>query len=274
LTIVDVLVLLIALSSAALLSQVQPAFEVASVKANKSGTTQANIAMPPNGVNFVNLPLRGIIQLAYGINQPSKLAGVPDWAVTERYDISARAAGPITQEERRLMLQSLLADRLKLVARLEQREVSVLALMLARNDRKLGKNLVESKGCIAPGSAAAKEAPPAGAETRICGPRTGGFGRVILVGTPIPQFTSLLALALGSTVVDKTGLTGSYDIDLTYTPERPLPEGVNLPGPPPDPNGPSIYTALREQLGLKLESQKVQEEVLVIDHVEREPSEN
>jgi uncharacterized protein (TIGR03435 family) len=273
------LVLLIALSAAALMAQTPPAvvpttFEVASVKANKSGTTQANIAMPPNGVNFVNLPLRGIIQLAYGINQPSKLAGVPDWAVSERYDITARAAGPITQEERRLMLQALLADRLKLVARLEKREVSVLALMLARNDRKLGKNLVESKGCVAPGSAAAKEAPPAGAETRICGPRTGGFGRVILVGTPIPQFTSLLALALGSTVVDKTGLTGSYDIDLTYTPERPLPEGVNLPGPPPDPNGPSIYTALREQLGLKLESQKVQEEVLVIDHVEREPSEN
>jgi uncharacterized protein (TIGR03435 family) len=273
------LVLLIALSAAALMAQTPPAvvpttFEVASVKANKSGTTQANIAMPPNGVNFVNLPLRGIIQLAYGINQPSKLAGVPDWAVSERYDITARAAGPITQEERRLMLQALLADRLKLVARLEKREVSVLALMLARNDRKLGKNLVESKGCVAPGSAAAKEAPPAGAETRICGPRTGGFGRVILVGTPIPQFTSLLALALGSTVVDKTGLTGSYDIDLTYTPERPLPEGVNLLGPPPDPNGPSIYTALREQLGLKLESQKVQEEVLVIDHVEREPSEN
>jgi len=273
------LVLLIALSAAALMAQTPPAvvpttFEVASVKANKSGTTQANIAMPPNGVNFVNLPLRGIIQLAYGINQPSKLAGVPDWAVSERYDITARAAGPITQEERRLMLQALLADRLKLVARLEKREVSVLALMLARNDRKLGKNLVESKGCVAPGSAAAKEAPPAGAETRICGPRTGGFGRVILVGTPIPQFTSLLALALGSTVVDKTGLTGSYDIDLTYTPERPLPEGVNLPGPPPHPNGPSIYTALREQLGLKLESQKVQEEVLVIDHVERETSEN
>ena len=268
------LVFLLALPAAALTAQAPPAFEIASVKLNKSGTTQANIGMPPNGVNFVNLPLRGIIQLAYGINQPTKLAGIPEWAVTERYDITARAAGPITQEERRLMLQALLADRLKLVARLEKREVSILALMLARNDGKLGKNLVESKGCIGPNSAAAKEAPSAGAEIRICGPRPGGFGKIILVGTPIPQFTSLLALALGSTVVDKTGLTGSYDIDLTYTPERPLPEGVNLPGPPPDPNGPSIYTALREQLGLKLESQKVQEEVLVIDHVERQPSEN
>jgi uncharacterized protein (TIGR03435 family) len=230
--------------------------------------------MPPNGVNFVNLPLRGIIQLAYGINQPSKLVGVPDWAVAERYDISARAAGPINQEERRLMLQALLADRLQLVARLEKREVSVLALMLARNDGKLGKNLVESKGCIAPGNAAAKEPAPAGAETPTCGPRTSGFGRVILVGTPIPQFTALLGVMLSRTVVDKTGLTGRYDIDLTYTPEQPIPAGVNIPGPAADPSGPSIYTAVREQLGLKLESLKDQEEVLVIDHVERQPSEN
>jgi uncharacterized protein (TIGR03435 family) len=268
------LVLLLALSSAALVAQTPPAFEVASVKANKSGTTQANVGMPPNGVNFVNLPLRGIVQLAYGINQPSKLVGVPDWAVTERYDISARAAGPVTQEERRLMLQALLADRLKLVARWEKREVSVLALMLARNDGKLGKSLVESKGCIGRGDAAAKEAAPVGAQTPICGPQTGGAGRLILVGIPIQQFTSLLGTMLSRTVVDKTGLTGRYDIDLAFTPEQPIPAGVNIPGPAADPSGPSIYTALREQLGLKLESQKDQEEVLVIDHVEQQPSEN
>jgi uncharacterized protein (TIGR03435 family) len=268
------LVLFCVFAAAALMAQTQAAFEVASVKPNKSGTTQANVGMPPNGVNFVNLPLRGIIQLAYGINQPSKLAGVPDWAVTERYDITARAAGPITQDERRLMLQALLAERLKLVAHLEKREVIVLALMLARNDGKLGKNLVESKGCIARGNTAAKDAAPAGAQTPICGPQTGGAGRLILVGTPVQQFTSILALILGRTVIDKTGLAGSYDIDLTYTPEQPIPAGVNVPGPAADPNGPSIYTAVQEQLGVKLESQKDREEVLVIDHVERQPSEN
>jgi uncharacterized protein (TIGR03435 family) len=251
-----------------------PVFEVATVKPNKSGTTQANISMPPNGVNLVNIPLRGIIQLAFGINQPSKLTGVPDWAVTERYDINARAAGPVTPEERRLMLQALLADRLKLVARLEKREVAVLALMLARNDGKLGKNLVESKGCIAPGKAAAEGAAPTGAEKPICGLRPGGFGRLILVGLPIQQFTALLGTMLSRTVVDKTGQTGSYDLDLTFAPEQPIPAGVNLPGPAPDPNGPSIYVAIREQLGLKLESQREQEEVLTIDHVERVPSEN
>jgi uncharacterized protein (TIGR03435 family) len=269
---------LFVLCTVALVAQTPPAFEVASVKPNKSGTTQANIGMLPNGVNFVNLPLRAIIQFAYGVNQPSKLVGVPDWAAMERYDIAARAAGPVTPDERRLMLQALLADRLKLVARLEKREVSILALMLARNDGKLGKNLVESKGCIAPGSAAAKEAAagnaPAGPETLLCGPKTGGGGRLILTGIPIQQFTALLGTMLSRTVVDKTGLTGRYDLDVTYTPEQPIPAGVSFPGPAADPNGPSIYTAVREQLGLKLEPQKDQEEVLVIDHVERQPSEN
>jgi len=79
---------------------------------------------------------------------------------------------------------------------------------------------------------------------------------------------------LGRTVVDKTGLTGSYDIDLAFTPEQPIAAGANVPIPATDPNGPSIYTAVREQLGLKLESQRDQEDVLVIDHVERQPSEN
>jgi uncharacterized protein (TIGR03435 family) len=87
------------------------------------------------------------------------------------------------------------------------------------------------------------------------------------------QFTSLLALALGRTVADKTGLTARYDMDLSFTPERQLPTGVEIPGTPADPNGPSIYTAVREQLRLKLEQQKNQEEVLVIEHIER-PSEN
>lgn len=247
-------------------------FEVASVKPNKSGTTQANASMLPDGVNFVNLPLRGIIQLSFGINQPSKLVGVPDWTVTERFDINARASGPVTLAERRMMLQSLLAERFKLVARLEKREISVFVLMLARNDGKLGPNLVESKGCITPSEAAAQREAPAGAQTMICGPKPGGAGRLILTGMPIQQFTSLLALILDRTVADKTGLAGSYNIDLTFAPEQPIPAGANIPIG--DASRPSIYTALREQLGLKLESQRDQEEVLIIDSVQRQPTEN
>lgn len=244
-----------------------PVFEVASVKPNKSGTMQANINMLPNGVNLVNMPLRGIIQLFFVINQPSKVIGIPDWTVTERFDISARAAGPITADERRLMMQALLADRFKLVARREKREVSILALVVDRKDGKLGPHLIESKGCISPRDAASQ----AGTQKPVCGPQSAGPGRLVLLGNSIQQFTSILGVMLGRTVIDKSGLTGMYDIELSFTPEQRTP-GVDLP-PSSDPNAPSIYTAVREQLGLKLESQKDLEEVLVIDHVER-PSEN
>src|SRR5262249_1558954 len=158
-----------------------PTFEVASVKPNKSGTTQANIGMPPNGVNLVNLPLRGIIQLFFQINQPSKVIGIPDWTITERFDINARAAGPITADERRLMMQPLLADRFKLVGGKEKREVTILALMLNQADGKHGPNLIENKGCILPGDAARGEA-PADPKMPACGPKTGGVGRLLLVG--------------------------------------------------------------------------------------------
>ncbi len=259
--------LLVALFSVSLRAQTPPAFEVASVKPNKSGTLQASINMLPNGVNLVNMPLRGIIQLFFVINQPSKVIDIPDWTVTERFDISARAAGPITADERRLMMQALLKDRFKLAARREKREVSVLALALDRKDGKLGPHLLESKGCISPRDAASQ----AGTQKPLCGPQSAGPGRLVLLGNSIQQLTSILGVMLGRTVIDKSGLTGMYDIELTFTPEQRIP-GIDLP-PPDDPNAPSIYTALREQLGLKLESQKDLEEVLVIDHVER-PSEN
>jgi len=251
-----------------------PTFEVASVKANKSGTLQANVGMPPNGVSYVNLPLRGIIQLTYVINQPSKVIGLPDWAATERFDITARAAGAINAEQRRLMMQGLLADRFKLIAHLEKREVSVLALLPLRSDGKLGPKLTETKGCVDPRDAAAKRADNPNADLVVCGPQRGGDGRLVLIGTTMQQFTSLLAIILGRTVAEKSGLAGRYDFELTFSPERPLPNaGGDAPEPAVNLNAPSIYTAVREQLGLKLETQKDMEEVLVVSHVER-PSEN
>jgi uncharacterized protein (TIGR03435 family) len=231
---------------------------------------QSSTRMLPNGIEIINLPLRGMIQLFFQINQPSKLIGIPDWPATERFDISARAAGPITTEERRLMMQALIIDRFKLVARREKRELPVLALMRNRADGKLGPKMIESKGCVEARDAAAQEAKPSAERLPVCGPQSGGVGELILKGSPMQLFTSVLALLIGGTVTDKTGLTGRYDLDLKFIPERQF-TGVELPAP--DPDAPSIYTALKEQLGLKLESQRVLEEVLVIDHIER-PTEN
>jgi uncharacterized protein (TIGR03435 family) len=105
---------------------------------NRSGTTQTNINFPPGGVTFTNLQLRAIIQFAYGISQPSRLAGVPDWANNERFDIVAR--GDVTSlEDRRVKLQALLADRFKLAAHTEQRSIPIYTLVLARSAASSGR---------------------------------------------------------------------------------------------------------------------------------------
>jgi uncharacterized protein (TIGR03435 family) len=255
-----------------------PAFEVASVKPNRSGTTQANAGLQPNGVNLINLPLRGIIQIAYGIQQPAKLVGVPDWTITERFDIVGRTAGNASGDEIRLMLQSLLVDRFKLVARRDTRPLDAYALVLARKDGRLGDHLRPStSNCTPPPTVAGAGARSNGgqpttapASADMCGPRTGGAGRLILEGSPIAQFTSLLALTAGRAIVNKTGLTGRYDIDLTYVPERPGPGFATDNAPAAnDPNAPSLFTALQEQLGLKLERDQQPQDVLVIERVER-----
>jgi len=240
-----------------------PTFEVASIKPNKSGPQGAGGGIVPNGVNITNLPLRAIIQLAYGIGQPSKVINAPNWIVTERFDITARASDRVQQGEIGRMLQALLKDRFSLVAHKEMREVTAYVLTMARPDGKLGPQLhVSSAECagLLDGTAAK--------DAVRCGPRPGGPGKLILVGSPISLTVNLLSLMLQGPVVDKTGLTGKYDLEVAFAPIVPAtsPEAA-------DPGGPSIFTAFREQLGLKLDSGKTQEEVLVIDHVDR-PTEN
>ncbi len=254
-----------------------PAFEVASVKPNRSGTTQANAGLQPNGVNLINLPLRGIIQIAYGIQQPAKLVGVPDWTITERFDIVGRTAGTASGDEIRLMLQSLLVDRFKLVARRDTRPLDAYALVLARKDGRLGDHLRPStSNCTPPPTVAGARgnggqpttAPASTFYVRTTHRRSPAGS--ILEGSPIAQFTSLLALTAGRAIVDKTGLTGRYDIDLTYVPERPGPGFATDNAPAAnDPNAPSLFTALQEQLGLKLERNQQPQDVLVIERVER-----
>ena len=116
-------------------------------------------------------------------------------------------------------------------------------------------------------------AEPQTGERPQCGIRI-GMGNLAMGGAPMPQFANSLAIFVGRTVQDKTGLTGNYDVTLTWTPDQMPQRPPGAPEPPPaDPNGPSIFTALQEQLGLKLDSQKGPVSVLVIDRVER-PKEN
>lgn len=265
-----------------------PAFEVASVKVNKSRGTLKGIEAPPGGrFTATNLTLRELIGAAYNIPPPlqkSRMSGGPTWMDAEGFDIVAKAEGNPTLSQRLAMLRTLLSDRFKLRAKTETRELPVYALVVARNDRRLGPQLqkVPDVDCVALRRARGgvpppiPPGPPVGVPCVIRADRN-----VILAGAT--TMTELVAVAFprmiqDRVVVDRTGLVGSYSVKVEWTPEAgpfaqadPLPTG--LPAPPaPAAGGTSIFTALQEQLGLKLEPARAPVETLVIDDVERPTS--
>jgi uncharacterized protein (TIGR03435 family) len=158
------------------------------------------------------------------------------------------------------MVRTLLADRFKLAVHHETRELPIYALLLARNDGRLGPKLQPST-CVA------GRRPPGDATAQPCGFRPGP-GIFVSGGVPIAMLATFVSSAVRRSVVDRTGLDGNFDIDLHWLPDN-SPLGPQPDTPPPDPGGPSIFTALQEQLGLKLESTRGPVDVLVIDHVEQ-----
>lgn len=264
----------------------KPKFEVASVRQNTADDGKVMIGIQPGGrFNAVNVPLSDLIRQAYAI-QRTQLVGAPDWVETARYDIVAKAEtdiprmGPGTPiGPLNYMLQDLLEDRFKLRVHRETRDLPVYALTFAKTDRTLGQGLRASTvDCAAVmRGRGARGGPPPGppppGERPQCGMRVAP-NQVLAGGVSLAQLTQMLSQFTQRIVLDRTGLDGNFDIDLTFTPER-MPQGTPPPGAPTltiDPNGPSLFTALQEQLGLKLESERAAVEVLVIDHVERPTS--
>jgi uncharacterized protein (TIGR03435 family) len=264
-----------------------PKFEVASVRPNTSGDNKMMSQVLPGGrYNGINIPPRLLIMNSYGL-QEQQLVGAPPWISSERFDIVAKAEGDLgppvsrdTPSKLQLMIRALLEDRFKLKVHREPREVPIYALVLARPDGKLGSGLAVSTVDCEGLAAARRNAPPAEVpkpgERPQCGARV-GFGELTTGGQPMLELVSLLSATVGRSVVDRTGLTGRYDITLRWTPDRVLQraagtapsEPIRVNGVEIDPNGPSIFTALQEQLGLKLESERGTVEALVIDHIER-----
>jgi uncharacterized protein (TIGR03435 family) len=250
-------------------------FEVAAVKRNTSGERAARIETPPGG-RFVatNAPLRILILRAYGILD-SQLVGAPDWALTERFDVNAKleqeppAVPPGQPDARRLATRSLLAERFKLVVHLETRQVPMYALVMGSEDRKPGPMLTPASGLCRPENAEKRRAAVAAGNSSVCGTRL-QFGRIQIGGRPLSDFARGLSDVpdLARTVIDRTGLTGDWNLDLTFTPDR-QPAIPGQDAPTIDPHGPSLSAALHEQLGLKLESIRGPLEVLVVDRVER-----
>ena len=162
------------------------------------------------------------------------------------------------------MLRSLLEDRFRLSAHRETRDLPIYALVLARADGRLGPQLRQTTSdycarlLAAAGKAGDTPVPPGGP---VCGMRPGGTGNEITAGAmPMNEFARFLNVNVGRTVVDRTGLTGVWDFDLKWSAPN---------APTPDPDRPSIFTALQEQLGLRLDAATGPVEVLVIDRVER-----
>ena len=254
------------------------AFETASVKPNRSGAEERRIRLDPRGgsLTVVNLQLRELITFAYQI-QSFQLEGGPDWIASDRFDIVARPEREVPstggQDPLRMMLRTLLADRFKLVMHKETKELPIFELVVAREDGRLGPQLRRAAVDCAAQAAAARAGTPPPASSGPPGPGSCGTTlnpvRVRGGGTTLAVLASLLEGPARRLVVDRTGLTGTWDFEANYTPDRSqLPPGVELPSSV-DPNGPSLFTALEEQLGLKLRPARGPVEVLVIDSVQQ-----
>jgi bla regulator protein blaR1 len=262
-----------------------PSFEVATIKLNKSGAPNQFIQRQPGGrVTVTNLPARFLITFAYQLAQ-FQLVGGPAWMAADRFDMVAKlegnqeftpqATGP---DPIQLAMRALLADRFKLKAHRETREMDIYALVMAKPGGAPAPGLKRSDVDCAEMARARRGQPPPQGPPPI--PAGGGPVPCSIMGTPgmirfggfpISQITTMLGGMTGRMVVDRTGLTGNWEFVLSFAPPQGgPPPGAQLPPgvPAPDPDAPSIFTALQEQLGLKLESTKGPVEVTVIDAIE------
>jgi uncharacterized protein (TIGR03435 family) len=259
-----------------------PSFDAASVKPNRSGDARTDGRLSGNHFSMLNETLWRFIGEAYATSQAlprALIIGGPEWINTDRFDVDAVATNPLTRDQARLMLRTLLAERFKLAVHTESRELPVFALVLARPDGRLGPELHRSDvDCAAPRDSTPPP-PPNQAPPCVMG---FGFGRLSAKGMTVTELATMgLSRSAGRTVVDRTGLRGPFDWTLTWTPDNLPPRAAGTPDDQPitvngqriDPNGPSLVTALQEELGLKLESTRGAVDVVVIDHVEH-PAEN
>lgn len=259
-------------------------FAAASIRRNTSADTGSAVGRRPGGrLEAQNAPLRELILFAYPI-QDTQLVGGPTWVETDRWNISAvldevRAAAPDAREQTTIALRALLADRFRLVLRPEVREMSVYALVRARDGGAPGPSLRASTvDCPAVQASMSRGEIPAGGPPRLpdgrpmCESR-GTVGSFDMAGMPLSNLASALSSRVQRIVIDRTGLSGTWDVTLKFSPDASLAaRGTLVPGgapPAADPGLPSLFAALQEQLGLKLESTRAPVDLTVIDRVER-----
>lgn len=246
---------------------------VASVKVNASGSTSSFTRRLPGGTFLAsNMTIHDMIAFAHGL-QPFQVEGAPDWTREVRFDITIKAetnVGPVAIGPTQIGLQlarAVLAERFAFRAHRETRERPVFALVRARTDGALGPRLKQSDtDCAALARVAGESGapwPPRSTAGRIlCGLQMQG-DTLIAGGYPMPEFQRYLTGQTQRAVIDRTELAGGWDFELTFAPPDLAPDAAA------ERNIPSLFTALQEQLGLKLDATRGPAEVLVIDRVER-----
>jgi uncharacterized protein (TIGR03435 family) len=217
-----------------------PSYDVASIKPNRSGSSNSGTSTSNGNLTATNITLRSLIRNAYGL-QDFQIAGGPSWVDSDRFDIIAKAEGEPAPPQRRLMQQALLAERCNFAAHHEMREMVVYDLVLAKPDGKLGAGLRHVDCAV----------------VQTCGNTNVNNTILKAQGRTLADFSQTLSAIVTRIVIDKTGLAGPFDIDLAWSRDQTT-----------DTSQPSIFTALQEQLGLKLESSRGPVDVLVIDRVE------
>lgn len=243
-----------------------PEYDVASVKENKSGNGMMRIMNTADGFSCINIPLRTLIGNAYGLRQ-DLIYGGPGWVDSTGFDVEAKVAGTdvevfkkLSPRQRNALLQTLLADRFKLKVQHEMKVLPMYDLVVAKGGPKLK--------AAAPVDTSA-DAPKGPGAAKPHGMMTMGPGMFKGQGLPMTALAGELSSVLEHTVADKTGMAGDYDFDLKWTAEEAGPSGDDGSTE----SGASIFTAVQEQLGLKLQSTRGPVDTLVIDHAEM-PSEN
>jgi uncharacterized protein (TIGR03435 family) len=248
-------------------SQTKPAltFEVADVKANHSGEGRMLIDIQPGGrVTMRNVPMKVLIALAYHV-RPEGLAGGPAWMESERFDVVAKAPQTASSDDVRLMVQSLLAERFKLVTHTEQMVRSAFALGVGKMGPKLQPSemtAVSATRCVPVGGQPDQK-------HMEC--------RQITMGVLADYLQEMAPLDFPEPVVDQTGLKGAYNFKLDWMPTKPTaaaPVADDSATAPPAQAGPSIFDAVEVQLGLRLERKRLPLPVIVVDSVLRVPTEN
>jgi len=239
----------------------------------------------PGQVNFTNMPLRDLVLDAYGMKAFQLQA--PRWLEEQRYDVSAKLAPGTTREQYRTMLQQLLTERFQIASHAETREMAAYALTVPKGGPKLRVSTTDEGAAAAEDTVSALRLDARGFP-RLAPGVTEGTRMIMLNGRvkmtfghqPVSSLLEVLTSACGRPVFDQTGLTTKYDFTLEFTPDSVRAAG----GPPPaegvpaaalaEDSGPTVYSAVLDQLGLKLEARKMPVEVLIIDRIEKAPTGN